>query len=341
MNRSRLLLLLLALVMLMAACGDSSSVDGSDPEALSVVVTTSIWGDIVSNVTGDAADVEVLFPLGADAHDYQLSSAQVAALQRADLVVVNGLRLEEGILDVIESVEADGANVLAVAPMLDPITFGATHHSDHDEDGDHDEEALVSGQCDLDADHDDQNDEGHAHEEGGCDPHVWMDPLRVAVAVERIAEALEALDSTVDWMANAEQYADELRALDHEIVAMLDAVPADRRKLVTNHEALGYFAERYGFEVVGVVIPGGSTLADPSSAELAELVEVMKDERINVIFGETVEPLALAEAVADEVGVDVRVVELFTGSLGGPGSDGESYLDMIGTNATRVAEALS
>ena len=87
-------------------------------------MTTTIWGDIVSNVTGDAALVEVLFPVGADAHDYQLSSAQVASMQEADLVVVNGLQLEEGLLDVIESLEADGASILEIAPMLDPIAFG-------------------------------------------------------------------------------------------------------------------------------------------------------------------------------------------------------------------------
>ena len=109
--------------------------------------------------------------------------------------------------------------------------------------------------------------------------------------------------------------------------------------MVTNHEAFGYFAYRYGFEVVGVVIPGGSTLADPSSAELAELVEIMTEENIEVIFGETVEPSALADAVAAEVGVDVEVVELFTESLGGSGA--ETYTDMVRTNTALIAEALS
>ena len=111
--------------------------------------------------------------------------------------------------------------------------------------------------------------------------------------------------------------------------------------MVTNHEAFGYFADRYGFEVVGVVIPGGSTLADPSSAELAELVEVMTEENIDVIFGETVEPSALGDAVAAEVGADVEVVELFTGSLGSSGSGAETYVDMVRTNTALIAEALS
>ena len=190
---------------------------------------------------------------------------------------------------MIESLEADGANILEVAPSLDPIAFGAQGHSHHDEDDN--EGASTPGECDPDAgheegDHDDED--GHAHEEGGCDPHVWMDPLRVATAVELIAEELSALDQSVDWMANTLPYADELRTLDEEVVALLEVVPEERRKMVTNHEAFGYFADRYGFEVVGVVIPGGSTLADPSSAELAELVEIMTEENIDVIFGETV-----------------------------------------------------
>ncbi|MDJ0960148.1 MAG: metal ABC transporter substrate-binding protein [Acidimicrobiia bacterium] len=396
MNRLKLLALLTVMTMVIAACGDSSDADGadstqasggaaaqsdgaasqsdngatqsdngasqSDGEQLSVVVTTTIWGDIVSNVTGGNAAVEVLLPIGADPHDYQLSAAQAAMMQEADLVVVNGLALEEGLLDVIEGLEADGANILELADMLDPIEFGegGHDHDDHDEDGDHgdeeghdhgdeeghdhgDEEGHdhgdEEGHKDEDDDHGDE--EGHdGHDHGDEDPHVWMDPLRVADAVELIARELANLDSSVDWMANATAYADELRAVDAEVVSMLAAVPEDRRKLVTNHDAFGYFAERYGFEVVGTVIPGGSTLADPSSAELAELVDVLVDEDINVIFTESTEPAALAEALADEV-EGVTVVELFTGSLGAAGSGGETYLDYVRTNASRITDALS
>ena len=332
----RLAATLSALAMVLAGCGagsgsETTTAEGSqNPEALAVVVTTTIWGDIVSNITGDAAHLEVLFPIGADAHDYQLSSSQVAMMQEADLVVVNGLGLEEGIFDVIESLEADGANVLEIAAELDPLPFGAGERHDHEEG------EMV---CDPEAGHDHEV-AGHAHAEGSCDPHIWMDPLRVATAVELIAEELAVLDSSVDWAANASAYADELRSLDDEIIGELEAVTEDQRKIVTNHEAFGYFAARYDFEVVGTVIPGGATLADPSSAALAELVETMTDEGIDVIFAETVEPAALAEAVAAEVGEDVQVVTLFTGSLGGPDSGAETYADMLRTNAELIAAAL-
>ena len=343
--------------------------DAADEGRLSVVVTTNIWGDIVSNIVGDDADIEILFPIGADPHDYQMSSAQAAAMESADLVVVNGLALEEGVLDVVEGLEEDGANVVEVALGVELIAFGGGGHDHededhaHEEDEDHDhededhaheededhahEEELV---CDPGAGHDHEGEEdhsdeeegheGHNHAEGSCDPHVWMDPLRVAEAVEMLAAELTALDSSIDWMARASAYADELRALDAEVVALLGSIPEDQRKLVTNHDAFGYFADRYDFEVIGTVIPSGTTLADPSSAELAELVEILVDENISVIFAETIEPSALADAVADEVGA-VTVVELFTGSLGGPDSGAESYLDLIRTNAERIAGALS
>ncbi len=181
MNRttSRLLVPLMVFALVAAGCGDDSTSAGTADDAaqatqsgrLSVVVTTTIWGDVVSNVAGDAATVEVLFPVGADAHDYQLSSAQVASMQEADLVVVNGLQLEEGLLDVVESLEADGANILEVAPMLDPIAFGAGGHSHNDEESDHaDEGASTVGECDPDAGHEEGNhnegEDGHAEEDG-------------------------------------------------------------------------------------------------------------------------------------------------------------------------------
>ena len=164
MNRLKLLALIAIMAMVAAACGtDSDTTDpteaagsetaqSTDAERLSVVVTTTIWGDIVSNVTGDAADVEVLYPIGADPHDYQLSAAQVASMQNADLVVVNGLALEEGILDVVEGLEDDGANILEVAGLVEPIPFGAGGHDDHGHD-DHE-----------DGDHKDEDD--HDHEDG-------------------------------------------------------------------------------------------------------------------------------------------------------------------------------
>ena len=172
------------------------------------------------------------------------------------------------------------------------------------------------------------------------DPHVWFDPLRMKDAAVLIADELTLLDDSVAWADRASVYGKALDVADVEIQRMLSSIAAPDRKLVTNHDSLGYFASRYEFEILGTVIPGGTSLANPSSADLADLVNTMEAEGTNVIFAETTEPTALAETVADEVGGDVLVVELFAGSLGGPGSGAENLIDMLLTNARRIAEAL-
>lgn len=298
----RTLVILSLLLVGLAACGSD---DADASSNLTIVATTTILGDVVRNVVNGDAAVEELIPLDLDPHEFQASAQQVAALQAADLVVANGLGLEAGLGDVLETVAADGANVLEVAPLLGPIPFGA------------------------------QDDEGR----GSDDPHVWMDPLRMADAARLIGVELAALDPAGDWPARAEEYATTLTAADEEIAAILDAVGPENRKMVTNHDSLGYFALRYGFDIVGIVIPGGSTLGDPSSAELAELVAVIEREGVNAIFVETTQPSTLAETVAAEAGEDVQIVELYTGSLGTPGSGADTLIGMLVTNAQIVAEA--
>lgn len=300
-------------VLAIALSGCNSGADG-DTDSLRVVVTTTVLGDVVSNVAGDAVMVEVLVPIGADPHDFQLSARQAAALQTADLVVVNGLGLEDGLRDVLESAASEGANVFEVAPLLDPLPFAGDHE--------HEEE-----------DHEDEGDEA-------LDPHVWLDPIRMADAARLLGEELAELDPEGGHIERATEYAARLEAVDEDVRAILAGVDETRRKLVTNHDALGYFADRYGLTIVGVVIPGGSTLAEPSSADLAALVDTMRTEGVTAIFGETTEPRALADAVADAAGADVVVVELLTGSLGGPGSGAETLVDMLLSNATLIADAL-
>lgn len=306
--RQSKLTMALSLVLILAACGGATTSEGN----LDVVATTSIWGDVAESIVGDDATVEVLIPNGSDSHDYEATPQQVAAIQDADLVIANGLGLEEGLHDVLEGAETDGANIYEVGEDLDPLPF-ADHAHGEDDDGD---------------EHDD-------------DPHVWFDPQRMATAAELIADRLTEIDSSIDWASRAADYATELENAGIEVAHALGALPLNDRKLVTNHEALGYFANRYGFEVIGVVIPGGSTLADPSSAEMAALVEEIEHEGISTIFAETTQPTRLAESVAAEVGGEVEVVELFTESLGEPGSGAETLIEMLITNATRISDALS
>ncbi|HSM44803.1 MAG TPA: metal ABC transporter substrate-binding protein [Acidimicrobiia bacterium] len=306
----RLLLVPALLALLLAGCGTSPA---DDSELPLVVATTSIWGDVARQIVGDDARVVVLIPIGADAHDYEPTQQQVALILEADLVIANGLGLEEGLHDILESAAADGAKTFEVAPELDPIQFGQHTHENEDTD----------------------------HEDGDLDPHVWFDPIRVSRGAILIAERLAEVAPEIDWSERALSYVVSLQDLDGEIEDILGGVAEERRKIVTNHDALGYFADRYHFEVIGVVIPGGSTLADPSSAELARLVDEMLEEGVSTIFAETSQPSRLADAVAAEVGEDVAVVELYTESLDEPGSDADTLIGMLRANARAIADALS
>jgi len=294
-----------------AGCGSDNSPAPATP---AIVATTTVLGDIVGRVAGEAATVKVLMPVGVDPHEYQASAQQVAAMERADLVVANGLLLEEGLRDALIAVTGDGANVLTIGPLVDPIAFGA-HPSETDP-------TTPSGDVTY-------------------DPHVWLDPIRMADAAKIIAANLETLLPGRGWLERASAYAAELTELDGEIREILAPIPEAKRILVTNHEAFGYFADRYGFQIIGSVIPGGSTLAEPSSAELAALVEVIRTTGVPAIFVETTEPATLGDAVAAEVGSTIAVVALYTGSLGGPGSGADTLIGMLRTDAELITGALN
>ena len=166
----------------------------------------------------------------------------------------------------------------------------------------------------------------------------------MAAAVDGIAAFLianvEGIDADIVTEA-AEAYHAELEALDAEVAALVAGIPAENRVLITNHEVFGYFADRYGFEVAGAIIPSGSTIDGTSAGDLAELAELITDEGVPAIFSDVSASDQLAQTLADEVGGVVQVVELFTESLGDSDSEGATYIDMVRTNATRIAEALA
>ena len=179
--------------------------------------------------------------------------------------------------------------------------------------------------------------EGHGH--GVHDPHFWFDPLRVKLVVSDIASRISALDPDRGgtYSTNAASYnarLDELHAWTEEQV---DGVPVDRRLLVTSHDSLGYFANLYGFEVVGVVM-GTTTEVEPSAADLADLIHEVEEYGVPAVFGETTVSERLADAVATESGA--KLVRLYSGSLGAGGSGAESYIEMVRTNVERIVEAL-
>lgn len=290
--------------LLLAATGCSNSRD-DNAAGLTIVATTTILGDLAQNVAGNDATVSVLLPVGVDPHDYQASSQQVAAMHEADLVLAVGLGLEAALSDTLSSLESDGANILEIAEILDPLPFV------------------------------------EAKDPAELDPHVWLDPLRMADASGHIANALAALDPTVDWSGRARSYAAELRSVHEQLEQLFSTIPGEGRKLVTNHDAVGYLAARYDFEVVGTVIPGGATIAEPSSSQLAKLVEEIERQNVRAIFAETIGSSTLAEAISEELNRDVEVVELYSGSLGEAGSDADTLLGMLLVNGQLIVSALT
>ena len=334
------------LSLVAAACGSEVEVAVADAvevpaDAPTIAVTTNILGDVVQNIVGDLANVETIMPVGADPHDFQASAQQVALVGDADALVINGAFFEEGIWDVIEAATDDGVNVFHAIDEVSTIEFAEGDVHDDDEEGDvHDDEEEEEG--DEHDDDDEEEGDEHGHEEGGADPHFFTDPVRMADAVEGITAFLA---STVDGLdaealqANADAYVAELVALDAEVTETLSGLSDEQRVLITNHEVFGYFAEQYDFEVVGTVIPSGSTLDGASGGDLAELAEEIEHEGVAAIFSDVSASDQLISALAGEVG-DVDVVELYTESLGEEGSEGATYIGMVRTNANRISAAL-
>lgn len=261
------------------------------PELSTIVVTTSILGAVVTDVVGDAAEVSVLVPNGTDPHDWEPSAQDIEALNGADLVVANGLDLEEKLVEALDAAESSGTRVFHATDHIEPLA-GDEHGDDHgDEHGDENKS---------------EDDHGHSHAEG--DPHFWTDPLAMAAVVAALGDELAAIG--VDVSDRVDRVITDLKDVDGVITQLLSSLPEDRRVLVTGHDSLGYFAEHYGFTLVGSIIPSLSSAADVTAKNLAELKEAIGKTGAPVIFTELGTPTDVADALADETGT--RVVELAT-----------------------------
>ena len=345
------------LALLAAGCGnDDDAGSGGLPV---IMATTSIWADVVGNVACDGqAEVVTLIPPGGDPHAFQPSLQDRGRMESAVMIVANGLDLEEGLGDTLEAVEEAGTPVFHMADHIETIGFAPgmelEHHDDEGEEEDHhgDEEEEEEDHGDEDEeeeedhhDEDEEEEEDHGDEEDGHghsgeDPHVWFDPIKVADALLPLSEALAAeagLDAGA-LRACVTEYRDELAALDAEVNEILAPLAHGDRLLLTNHDALGYFSNRYDFELIGTVIPGGSSIEEANPAGLQELVGLISQTGVPAIFAESTHSSDDAEALAQQAGVDVVVLD--TGSLGPPGSGSDTYLGFLRSNAQKIADAL-
>jgi len=269
-----------------------------------VVVTTNILGDVVSNLVGDDVDVLTLMRPGADPHSFEISAAEAARMRSADLLVANGLGLEEGLQQHLDAAAADGVDTVVAGDAVTVLPYTSTDS------------------------------------DGADDPHFWTDPAQMIAVVDRLTPALESLGGTAVAERSA-AYRAQLEKLDADMTAAFAAIPAERRALVTNHHVFGYLAARFDFRLIGAVIPGGTTLAAPSTSDLADLVSAIDEAKVPTIFAESSSPDRLVRALAEEADRHVEVTELFTESLTDAAGDAPDYLTMMRVNTERITTGLS
>ena len=276
------------------------------------MTTSNIVADWVQKIGGDRVDLFSLLPVTADPHTFQPGARDMTRVADSDITFSVGLDLEADWLDdLIENAAADSSRIIALGEFVNPSEFGETQ-DDEDE-----------------------------HDQGTLDPHFWFDPVRVKAAVSEIASQLSAQDPSGSEMyqANTDAYLRELDQLHTWIQEQVRQIPEERRLLVTSHDSLGYFAERYDFRVVGTVIPDITTDREPSAKEMTELIDEITEHRAPAIFTETTVSDRLARTIAEEADIQV-VTSLYTGSVGTPESGAGTYIDMMRSNVEIIVEAL-
>ncbi len=304
---------LLMIISLSVVIGCGSIEDKHKKNSLKIVASTSMVGDVVRNVIGDTANLSVLLPPGIDPHGFEAVPSDAALIADADVIFLNGLGLEDNFKPLLSNVN-DNAVVLSLSDGLPGILLPENETESH---------------------HD--HDHGHVHQ---VDPHSWMDPKVVARWVARIEKAMiKSIPGEKSvYLENGSDYITKLDSLDKWITEQVEKIPEKDRIIVADHNVFGWFAKRYGFKVAGAIIPGYSTLAEPSAKELAEIVDTISELSVKAVFvGKTVNP-TIAERVADDTGT--KLVPVYTGSLGEPGSLAENYIDYMKYNVRAICDAL-
>lgn len=280
---------------------------------LRVLATTPIAADVAAAIAGPDAQVESLLPKDADAHAFQPRPSDAARMARADLILLNGLGMESSLSSLLSS--ADKSKQVTLSEGIQPRRMSAECPS-----------CAAEG--------------SHAHE-GDLDPHVWMNPVNVAHWADRIAETLSARDPAhaENYRARAKDYRQRMDELDRWIRSEIDAIPESKRRLVSDHESYGYFCDRYGFSRDGFsVLPGFSTLAQPSARDLARMEDALRELKVPVIFIGMTSSSSLPERVAQDAGI--RVVKLYACTLSAAEGPAPDYPSMMRHNVRAIVEAL-
>ncbi len=293
------------------ACGDETRGSPSNPTGgstaasrapLNVVATTVQITALTREVGGERIALRGIIPAGADPHDFEPVASDVAAIEDAQLILRHGIGLDDWLDDTLKA--GSHATVVTVTDGIKRL-------------------------------------QGEESGEPADDPHVWHDPANDKLMVDAIARALAAADPADEsiFQANATAYDLKLDDTRAQVQAIIDEIPAEDRKLVTNHDALGYFARAFGMEIVGAVIPSISTESEPSASDTAALLDTIQREHVKAIFAESSVNPKLATTLANDAGVQI-VDDLYGDSLGEPGSGADTVDGMLLANAHKIAAAL-
>lgn len=312
-------------------------------EPIPVVATFSILGDMVERIGGDHIALNTLVGPDGDAHVYQPTPADARAVSGADILFVNGIAFEGWIDRLVQASGFDGAQVVATAGIM-PIAFEDDHesHDGHDEhaEGNHDHEEHAE-EAGHNHDHEDHAETGHeGHDHGAFDPHAWQSLPNAIVYIDNIAAALAQADpaNAATFYRNRAEFVAEIEALDAEIRATLEALPANRRTIVTSHDAFGYFAEEYGLTFLAP--QGVSTEAEASARDVAELITQIRDQSIGAVFVESISDSRLLEQIASETDATIGGT-LYSDALSGSDGPAATYLDMMRHNLAMLTDALN
>jgi len=324
-----------ALLAVSTGCSSSSS-PAPETSKPSIVVSHGLLGSVAREIVGADADVVVLIPNGVDPHLYEPSAKDIERLNSADLIVINGLGLEVALEDSLESARSEQIVIFEATDHIE------THTLPENEEPESTTDSHGGAEADSHDDHEGssatETHDGHKHAQN--DPHFWTDPRLMAEVVRDLGDAIS--DLGLDIGDRALMLSERLLTFDQNMLDLVETLPSDRRFLVTGHESLGYFAERYGFEIVGTIIPGLSTAAEVSAANLSAVKEAIERAGVRVIFTELGTSSSSARVLSEEL--NVEVVEISTHFIPeealelGMGAD--TYLKFIEMLVTTIVSAL-
>ena len=329
----------LALSLVLVACTGSGTDESScrereDGDTLNVLATTPMMGEFVSQVGGDNISLTVLMPPEANPHTYDPSPQDATTIAEADLIFFTGLKYEPApLLKLLESSACSPEVLAEVGESVFPVEFKEGGHDDHEDHGEEGHDDEEEGHDDEEEGHDEH--EGHGH--GAYDPHFWFDPNRVSYAAEYIEGKLIQYDPVNEesYKSLTDTFTTELKGLVNEVIELIGMIPSGNRKLITTHESLGYLEAKFGLEVLATIIPSLDSSDEVSPSDLVEVIEVIEEEGVKVMFVESETPSVYAETLAQETGITL-VTGLYVETL----KPNQSYSEFLISNVELIVNNL-